>query len=320
MAPGAASRKETTAVFGYTLRRLLQMIPVLIGATFIIYALTFLAPGDPIASLSGNRPLPASTVAQIRQAYHLDEPFLVQYGHYMLGVLQGDFGMNFYGRPVIDLIVERLPVTLSLGLTAWVMKVALGIVIGVIAGMRHDGAFDRGALLFTVLLLGIPSFVMGLGAQWLFGIQLGWVPPAGIAAGWPVAFLVPAAVMALESSAGLARLTRTSIVDVMRGDYIRMARAKGLSSGRIVWGHALRNAMIPVITYLGLSLAGMIGGAVLIESIFNIPGIGGLMVTAINNNEGTTVVGIATLLVLAYLLFNLLVDILYGFIDPRVRQ
>ncbi|MET0872826.1 MAG: ABC transporter permease, partial [Paeniglutamicibacter terrestris] len=138
-------------------------------------------------------------------------------------------------------------------------------------------------------------------------------------AGWPLAFILPALVMAIEASAGLARLTRTSLVDVLRAEYLRTARAKGLSPRRVIWGHALRNAMIPVVTYLGLSLAGMLGGAVIIEAIFNIPGIGGLMVAAINNKEGTVVVGIATMLVLVYLLFNLFVDLLYGIIDPRVR-
>lgn len=306
-------------MFTYVVRRVLEMIPVLLGATFLIYALTFLMPGDPVASLSGSRPLPASTVAQIRQAYHLDDPFLVQYANYMAGVLRGDFGIDFYGRPVLDLIMQRVPVTVALALTAWLLKIAIGITIGVIAGMRRNGAFDHGALLFTVLLLGVPGFVMALGAQWLFGIKLGWVPPAGVGAGWPLAFIVPAVVMALESSAGLARLTRTSLVDVLRADYLRTARAKGLSTRRTVWGHALRNAMIPVVTYLGLSLAGMMGGAVITEAIFNLPGVGGLMVSAIQNKEGTTVVGIATLLVLVFLVFNLIVDLLYGLIDPRVR-
>ncbi|MFK5581979.1 MULTISPECIES: ABC transporter permease [unclassified Serinicoccus] len=301
------------------MHRVLQMIPVLIGSTFIIYALTFLVPGDPIASLSGSRPLPAATVEQIRQAYRLDDPFLVQYASYLWGLLRGDLGIDFYGRPVLGLILDRLPVTFALALTAWVMKLIIGIVIGVVAGMRRNGPFDHGALAFTVLLLGVPGFVIALGGQWLFGLKLGWVDPAGISAGWPLAFLLPAAVMALEASAGLARLTRTSLVDVLQAEYLSTARAKGLSRGRVVWGHALRNAMIPVVTYLGLSLAGMLGGAVIIESIFNLPGIGGLMVSAIQNKEGTLVVGIATLLVLVYLLFNLLVDLLYGLIDPRVR-
>lgn len=306
-------------MLGYTLRRVLQMVPVVLGATFIIYALTFLMPGDPVAALTGARPLPESTVAQIRLAYHLDDPFLVQYGNYMLGLLQGNFGIDFFGRPVLGLILERLPVTFALAMTAWALKMAIGLAIGVYGGLRHGRAGDHFALVFTVVFLGIPGFVIALGAQTVFGVQLGWVDPAGIRAGWPMAFILPALVMAIEASAGLARLTRTSLVDVLRAEYLRTARAKGLSPNRVIWGHALRNAMIPVVTYLGLSLAGMLGGAVIIEAIFNIPGIGGLMVTAINNKEGTVVVGIATMLVLVYLIFNLLVDLLYGIIDPRVR-
>ncbi|MBV1780251.1 ABC transporter permease [Paeniglutamicibacter sp. ABSL32-1] len=306
-------------MLGYTIRRILQMVPVVIGATFIIYALTFLMPGDPVAALTGSRPLPESTVAQIRLAYHLDDPFLVQYGNYMLGLVQGNFGIDFFGRPVLGLILERLPVTFALAMTAWALKMVIGLAIGVYGGLRNGQAGDHFALVFTVIFLGIPGFVIALGAQTVFGVQLGWVDPAGIRAGWPLAFILPALVMAIEASAGLARLTRTSLVDVLRAEYLRTARAKGLSPRRVIWGHALRNAMIPVVTYLGLSLAGMLGGAVIIEAIFNIPGIGGLMVAAINNKEGTVVVGIATMLVLVYLLFNLFVDLLYGIIDPRVR-
>ncbi|WP_313811443.1 ABC transporter permease [Glutamicibacter sp.] len=306
-------------MLGYTLRRILQMIPVLLGATFIIYALTFLMPGDPIAALTGERPLPEATVAQIRQAYHLDDPFIVQYGNYILGVFRGDFGIDFFGRPVSDLILERLPVTVALAVTAWGLKLVIGLIIGVYGGLHAGKAADHFALIFTVLFMGIPGFVIALGGQTYFGVHLGWVDPAGTRAGWPMAFILPALVMALEAAAGLARLTRTSLVDVLRSEYLRTAKAKGLSQERIIWGHALRNAMIPVVTYLGLSLAGMLGGAVIIEAIFNLPGIGGLMVSSINNKEGTVVVGIATLLVLVYLVFNLLVDLTYGLIDPRVR-
>lgn len=306
-------------MLAYTLRRVLQMIPVVIGSTFIIYALTFLMPGDPIAAITGSRPLPASTVNQIREAYNLNDPFLIQYGKYMLGILQGNLGIDLFGRPVAGLIAERLPVTLQLGLTAWVLKLAIGLLIGIYSGLKHNRPADHFALFFTVFFIGVPGFVVALGAQTLFGIRLNWVDPAGIGAGWPMAFILPALVMAVESSAGLARLTRTSLVDVLRTDYMRTAMAKGLSPERRIWGHALRNTMIPVSTYLGLSLAGMLGGTVIIEAIFNIPGIGQLMVAAINNKEGTTVVGIATFLVIAYLLFNLAVDLMYGLIDPRAR-
>jgi ABC-type dipeptide/oligopeptide/nickel transport system permease component len=306
-------------MLGYTIRRVLQMVPVLLGSTFIIYALVFAMPGDPLAALAGQRPLPQSTVHQIRMAYHMDDPLLVQYGLYMKGLLQGDFGVDFFGQPISEMLGRRWPVTLRLALTAWVLKNLIGLGIGVFGGLKHDRAGDHFALVFTVLFLAFPGFVIALVAQLVFGVNLGWVDPAGIGRGWPASYLLPALVMAFEGSAGLARLTRTSLVDVLNAEYLRTARAKGLSPGRVVWGHAFRNAMIPVVTYLGLSLAGMLGGAVIIESIFNLPGIGGLMVQSVQQKEGTVVVGIATLLVLVYLVFNLIVDLLYGVIDPRIR-
>lgn len=307
-------------MLGYTLRRLLQMVPIVVGTTFLIFALVFALPGDPIATLSPERPLPPALVAQIRAEYHLDDPLLLQYWYYLTDLVRGDLGVDFYGRPVADLLAQRWPVTLQLGLTAWVLKLLLGVFLGIVSGLRHGRDADHFALFFTIVFLALPGFVVAMGAQWLFGFQLRWLPVVGIAAGWPLAYLLPAAVMALEGSAGLSRLTRSSLVDVLRAEYLRTARAKGLTPGRVIWGHALRNAMIPVVTYMGLSLAGMLGGAVIIEFIFNLPGIGGLMVDSLSRQEGTVVVGIASVLVVAYLLFNLLVDLSYGLIDPRIRH
>ncbi|MEV5583086.1 ABC transporter permease [Streptomyces parvus] len=307
-------------MLAYAVRRLLQMIPILIGTTFLIFALVFALPGDPIATLSPDRPLSPSLLHAIRDRYHLNDPLIVQYGYYMRDLLQGDLGVDFHNRPVAQLLADRWPVTLQLALTAWVLKVVVGLGLGFWSGLRHGRPADHFALGFTVLFLALPGFVVAMGAQWLFGFQLDWLPVVGAEAGWPLAFVLPAAVMALESSAGLSRLTRSSLVEVLRSEYLRTARAKGLPPGRVIWGHALRNAMIPVVTYLGLSLAGMLGGAVIIEYIFNLPGVGGLMVDALELQEGTVVVGIATVLVLAYLLFNLLVDLSYGLIDPRMRH
>ncbi|MFD6178561.1 MULTISPECIES: ABC transporter permease [unclassified Isoptericola] len=307
-------------MLGYSLRRLLQMVPILLGTTFLIFALVFALPGDPIAAMSPDRPLPPSTVNALREQYHLNEPLLVQYWYYVSGIFHGDFGTDFYNRPVSELMAQRWPVTLQLAATAFVMKVTIGLVMGIWSGLRRGRAADHFALGFTVLFLALPGFVVAMGAQWMFGLKLGWFPVVGIQEGWPMAFILPALVMAIEGSAGLSRLTRSSLVDVLRAEYLRTARAKGLSPGRVIWGHAFRNAMVPVVTYLGLSLAGMLGGAVIIEFIFNLPGIGGLMVESLTRQEGTVVVGIATVLVLAYLIFNLLVDLSYGLIDPRIRN
>ncbi|MFD6080779.1 ABC transporter permease [Streptomyces hydrogenans] len=307
-------------MLGYAVRRLLQMIPILVGTTFLIFALVFALPGDPIASLSPDRPLPPSLVNAVRERYHLNDPLITQYWYYITDLARGNFGVDFHDRPVADLLAARWPVTLQLALTAWLMKIVIGVGLGFWSGLRHGRAADHFALGFTVVFLAVPGFVVAMGAQWLFGFQLHLVPVVGIEAGWPMAFLLPALVMGLESSAGLSRLTRTSLVEVLRSEYLRTARAKGLSPARVIWGHALRNAVIPVVTYLGLSLASMMGGAVVIEYIFNLPGIGGLMVNSLALQEGTVVVGVATVLVLVYLLFNLLVDLSYGLIDPRMRN
>ncbi|MGW5647775.1 ABC transporter permease [Saccharopolyspora sp. NPDC003752] len=307
-------------MLGYVVRRFAAMLPVLFGVTFLIFALVYAMPGDPIAALAGGRPMPPSTVAALREQYHLDEPLITQYLLYMTGLFQGDFGTDFFGRPVLEMIAERWPTTLQLALTAWVFKLVIGLVVGIF-GALHRGRFgDHLTLAFTVLFVALPGFVIAFMAQLVFGLKLQLFPIAGVAGGWPMSFILPALVVALEAAAPLARLTRSSLVDVMGAEFIRTARAKGASAGRVVWGHALRNSMIPVVTYLGLSLAAMLGGAVIVESVFNLPGIGGLLVQAVQTQQGTIVVGVATFIILIYLLVNLLVDISYGIIDPRVRN
>ncbi|MDA3642602.1 ABC transporter permease [Saccharopolyspora indica] len=307
-------------MLGYLIRRIAAMLPVLFGVTFLIFALVYAMPGDPIASLAGDRPLPPSTVEALRERYHLDEPLITQYLLYMGGLLRGDFGTDFFDRPVLDMIAERWPTTLQLALTAWVLKLVIGLAVGIFGALHRGRAGDHLTLAFTVLFVALPGFVIAFMAQLVFGLKLEWFPIAGIAEGWPLSFVLPALVVALEAAAPLARLTRSSLVDTLGSEFIRTARAKGASPGRVVWGHALRNSMIPVVTYLGLSLAAMLGGAVIVESVFNLPGIGGLLVQAVQTQQGTIVVGVATFIILIYLLVNLLVDISYGIIDPRVRN
>ncbi|MER7012240.1 ABC transporter permease [Saccharopolyspora sp. NPDC000359] len=307
-------------MLGYLVRRVAAMLPVLFGVTFLIFALVYAMPGDPIAALAGDRPLAPSTVEALRERYHLDEPLITQYLLYMGGLLRGDFGTDFFDRPVLDMIAERWPTTLQLALTAWVLKLLIGLAVGIFGALHRGRAGDHLALAFTVLFVALPGFVIAFLAQLVFGLELELFPIAGIAEGWPQSFLLPALVVALEAAAPLARLTRSSLVDTLGSEFIRTARAKGASPGRVVWGHALRNSMIPVVTYLGLSLAAMLGGAVIVESVFNLPGIGGLLVQAVQTQQGTIVVGVATFIILIYLLVNLLVDISYGIIDPRVRN
>ena len=302
----------------YVLRRILQVIPVVIGATFIVFALVFAIPGDPIRALSGDRPMSEAVQEVLRDRYNLDDPVLVQYGKYMLSVFQGDFGTTFQGRPVGDIIAQRFPVTLRLALTAFVIQALIGMVAGVIAALRRRGYLDTLVQVSTTLLVAIPTLVLAFVGQVLFGLHLGWFPIAGIGDGW-MSYILPGAMLASTSMAAIARLLRTSLIESLGADYIRTATAKGLPRSRVVGRHALRNSLIPVVTFLGADLGAMMGGSVIVEGIFNLPGLGAEVFRAIRAQEGTVVVGIVTLLVLVFVTANLIVDILYAYLDPRIR-
>jgi ABC-type dipeptide/oligopeptide/nickel transport system permease component len=304
---------------------LLQFVPVFIGTTAIIYALVFAIPGDPVRALFGDRAVSASTLEAIRAEYNLNDPLPVQYGKYIAGVLQGDFGEDFRGRPVTDIMAQRLPVTIKLAVYAFVVEIILGIAAGVLAGLRRKSFIDQLVLVSTVTVISIPVFVLGFLAQLAFGVgfDIGPVstsilPVAGIREGFR-SFILPATVLAAVSLAYIARLTRTSLVENMRQDYVRTATAKGLRRTRVVGLHALRNSMIPVITFLGIDLGALMGGAIVTETIFNLPGIGQQVYLSVLAQEGTVVVGITTFLILVFLISNLAVDLLYGVLDPRIR-
>lgn len=304
----------------YTVRRVLMMIPTLIGSTLLVYLLVFLIPGDPVLALAGEKRLSASTIASIRAQYNLDDPFIVQYVKYLGNVLQGDFGRDFNGNSVSTLIGTALPYTVVLALSAFILKIIIGVCLGVWAGMRQGKLPDKFNLIFTIFFLAVPGFIVAYFAQYFLGIKLHLLPISGVRTGFPIAFIMPALVLALETASPLARLTRTSLVDVLRSDYIVTAQAKGLAPGRIMWVHALRNAFMPVVTYLGLSIASLLGGSVLIETIFNLPGLGGTLARAIDGMNGPVVVGVSVFLLLFYLVAALVVDLLYPIIDPRVRH
>ncbi len=304
----------------YTVRRILMMIPTLIGSTFLVYFLVFLIPGDPVLALAGEKRLSASTIESIRAQYNLDDPFIVQYVKYLGNVLQGDFGRDFNGNSVSTLIGTALPYTVVLALSAFILKIIIGVCLGVWAGMRQGKLPDKFNLIFTIFFLAVPGFIVAYFAQYFLGIKLHLLPISGVRMGFPIAFIMPALVLALETASPLARLTRTSLVDVLRSDYIVTARAKGLAPGRIMWVHALRNAFMPGVTYLGLSIASLLGGSVLIETIFNLPGLGGTLARAIDGMNGPVVVGVSVFLLLFYLVAALVVDLLYPIIDPRVRH
>jgi oligopeptide transport system permease protein len=302
----------------YIARRLLQVVPVFIGTTFLIFALVFAIPGDPIRALSGDRPVPQSTVAALRDRYHLDDPLVVQYGKYMAGLARGDFGLDYNGRPVADIMAQRFPITARLTLVAFVFEVVLGLLAGILAALRRRSFLDTLVLVTTTAIVSIPTFVLGFTLQLLLGVKLHWFPISGVSEGWS-GYLLPGFVLGALSLAYVARLTRTSLVENLRADYVRTATAKGLSRRRVVGRHALRNSLIPVVTYLGIDFGSLLGGAIVTEGIFNIPGIGQQVFQSVRAQEGPVVVGIVTALVLVFILANLAVDLLYGVLDPRIR-
>lgn len=312
----------------YVARRLLQMIPVFFGSTLLIFAMVYLIPGDPVRALFGERQVSQATLETLRERYNLDDPFLVQYGKYMgvipddeegfSGVLQGDFGEDFRGREVWELMLERFPVTIRLAVAAIIIETVVGITAGVLAGIRRNSFMDNLVLVSTTVVIAVPLFVLAFGSQLLFGLQLDWFPIAGLQDGW-ISYVLPAMLLAALSLCYVARLTRTSIVENIRSDYVRTARAKGLSGQRVVGRHVLRNSLIPVVTFIGTDFGYLLGGAIVTETIFNIPGIGRAVYEAVTQREGAVVVGLITVLVIVFLVANLLVDVLYGVLDPRIR-
>lgn len=303
----------------YVLRRLLQLVPVLIGATFLIYLLVWTIPGDPFAGKCGDRACPDSYITAMREKYNLDDSLLVQYGKYLASLAQGDFGETFSGIEVSELIANAYPVTLKLALVALVIEAVIGLVAGVLTGLRSGSFLDNLVLVSTLFLIAIPVFVTGFVLQITLGLRWGIIDPTVSAAANLSELIVPGFVLGSLSMAYVTRLTRTSIAENRRSDYVRTAVAKGLAPRRVVGVHLMRNSAIPVVTFLGVDLGALMGGAIVTEGIFNIRGIGGLVFGAILTKEGATVTGVVTLLVIVYLLMNLLVDVLYAVLDPRIR-
>ena len=303
----------------YIGRRLLQTIPVFFGATFLIFAMVYLMPGDPVAALGGDRGLSESAAAQIRAQYNLDKPFWMQYLLYLKGVFTLDFGKAFNGQPVIDLIAGAFPVTIRLALYAMAIETVLGITLGVIAGVKRGGWFDSTVLVLSLALISVPTFVLGFVLQFFLGVKLGWLPTTASNSVTFESLTMPAMVLGGVSLAYVIRLTRQSVSQNVSADYVRTARAKGLPGGVVMTRHILRNSLIPVATFLGGDLGALMGGAIITEGIFNIHGVGGTLWNAIIKGEPQTVVSVTTVLVLVYIIANLIVDLLYAVLDPRIR-
>ena len=302
----------------YVARRVLQMVPVFLGSTFLIFFMVY-ALGDPVAALFGDRAPDPAVAAQIRRDLYLDHPLWQQYLHYMGQILTGDFGTAFDGQPVLTLMANAFPVTARLTLVAVVIEALAGVALGVLAGLRRGRATDTGVLMLTLVVVSVPTFVSGYLLQYLAGVRWGLVNPSVSPAAPLDELLLPGLVLALVSLAYVTRLTRTSIAENLRADHVRTAVAKGLPRRRVIGRHLLRTSLIPVVTFIGADVGALMGGAVVTERIFNIHGVGYQLYQGILRNNSPTVVGFVTILVLVFLLANLLVDLLYAVLDPRIR-
>jgi oligopeptide transport system permease protein len=300
--------------------RLLQLVPVFLGATFLLFAMVYLLPGDPIAALGGGKKLAPNVEANLRRQYHLDQPFAMQYWYYLKGIFTFDFGTSYSGRPVADMLAEKFPVTARLALLAGAVELIGGVALGTVSGLRKGRWFDSTVLFASLVVIAIPIFVIGLVAQFVLGVQWGIAPvTVGSDASWGRLF-VPGTVLGLVSLAYVVRLTRDSVSETADAEYVRTATAKGLSRGRVVVVHILRNSLIPVITFVGADIGALMGGAVVTEGIFNINGVGNAIYQGVIRGESGTVVSFVTVIIVVYLFANLVVDLLYALLDPRIRR
>ncbi|RZS37050.1 oligopeptide transport system permease protein [Herbihabitans rhizosphaerae] len=303
----------------YVIRRLLQLIPVFLGTTFLIYVLVWAVPGDPFAGMCGERPCEPGFIAKMNEKFHLDDNIFSQYFQYLGNLVQGDFGETYNGNSVGELIALRYPVSVQLAALAVVIEAIIGVIAGVLTGLRGKGFLDNLVLVSTLFLISLPVFVTGFALQILLGFELEWVDPVVSSDPTLGELLLPAFVLGSLSLAYVARLTRTSLMENKRSDYVRTAVAKGLKPSRVVGVHLMRNSMIPVITFLGTDLGSLMGGAIVTEGIFGIQGIGKMTYDAILQKENITVTGVVVLLVIVFLIVNLLIDLLYAVLDPRIR-
>ncbi len=313
-------------MFAFLLRRLASLLPTLVLVSMLIFGLQQLLPGDPAKILAGEDQDP-QVIAYLQAKLHLDEPLPVRYGYWVWGVVQGDLGESVRTQlPVLDLILQKLPVTLELAVLAFMVAVLIGIPAGVVSAVARGSAWDHGANLFALWGLSTPNFWLGILLIMLFSVQLGWLPASGYVspfedlAGNLAAMAMPAFVLGNAIAAVLMRHTRSAMLQVMSSDYVRTARAKGLSERTVVIKHALRNALTPIITLGALELGTLLSGAVLTEQVFTIPGFGKLIVDAVFNRDYAVVQGVVLFTASTYILLNLLADLAYFWVNPRLRR
>jgi ABC-type dipeptide/oligopeptide/nickel transport system permease component len=314
----------------YIVRRILQLIPVIIGVTLILFILRApgVLPGDPIKMITGDREISPTLYSQIVKEYGLDQPLWKQYLNYSWDLLHGDLGFSYQkDRPVTDIFKDKYPNTLKLAFVAIIIEIILGVSTGIISAIKRYSFSDVFVTLTTSVLVAVPVFWLGMLLQIIFGIKfkqwgLPYLPISGMSSSrfpsW-VHLVLPAFTLASVSTAYAARIMRSQLLEVMGQDYIRTAHAKGLSNRAVISRHALKNALIPVVTFLGLDLGAMMGGAILTETIFNWPGVGLEIYLAIGQRDWPIVMGGVIIVVVAVMIINLLVDVSYAFLDPRIR-
>lgn len=302
----------------YILKRLLMMIPVLFGVAFVIFTMLYFTPGDPAVQILGEGATPEA-IAALREELGLNAPFVVRFFNYIKDLVwYGDLGISYStNRPVIDEILSRFPTTLELAALSVLIATLIGVFCGIIAAVRQYSIFDNAATVVSLIGASMPNFWQGIMMILLFSVYLGWLPASGFDS--PICWIMPAMTIGTSTAASIMRMTRSSMLEVIRKDYIRTARAKGQSEFVVIFHHALKNAMIPVLTTIGLSFGRMMGGAVLTESIFAIPGLGSLIVNAIKARDYPVVQGGVLFIAFVFGFVNLFVDILYAFCDPRIK-
>lgn len=302
----------------YIIKRLLWMIPVVLGVIFVVYFISWMAPGDPVLTMLGDSYTP-ERYAALQAELGLDKPFILQYLNYIKNVfLHFDFGISYhYQLPVAKEIIERAPFSIKIGLLGILVCVAIGIPTGVISAKKQNSAADYVVTFITMFLAGMPSFWLALMLMLLFSVKLGWLPATGYTT-WKH-WILPVVSLAFASMASTVRMTRSSMLEVVRQDYVRTARAKGLSEGEITRRHQLKNALIPVVTVVGMQLGSIVAGSVIVETIFNMPGVGSYMMAAIQNRDFPAINGCVVVISVCVGLVNILVDVIYAYLDPRIK-
>ncbi|MGF6907048.1 nickel ABC transporter permease [Fusobacterium sp. PH5-44] len=305
-------------MYKYVVKRLLMLIPVLLGVSLLVFTIMSLTPGDPAQIMLGEN-APKEAIIELRRRMGLDQPFFMQYLRFVINAVQGDFGTSYAtGRVVFDEIFSRFPATLYLATAGMIIAVGVGIPIGIISATKQYSVVDNGSMILALLGVSMPNFWQGLMLILIFSVKFKIFPSGGF--NGLKSLVLPAVTLGTSTAAIITRMTRSSMLEVIRQDYIRTARAKGVAENKVIYKHALKNALIPIVTVVGLQFGSLLGGAVLTESVFSWPGVGKFMVDAIRQKDTPTVLGAVVFLAVVFSFVNLTVDILYGFIDPRIRS